>query len=76
MTFNDCDHVAAMILVEICFSCYTPGQMILDLAEDIGYELQYHYHKDGEPITWVELRKTGNLETLRGGQTMAKIVRK
>lgn len=76
MTFNDCDHVAAMILVENYFSCYTPGRMILDLAEDIGYELQYHYHKDGEPITWVELRKAGNLETLRGGQTMAKIVRK
>ena len=76
MTFNDCDHVAAMILVENYFGCYTPGKLVIDTAEDLGFELIYEWHKNGEPVTWVELRKPGQLTSLRGGQTLAKIVRK
>jgi len=76
MTFNDCDHVAAMILVENYFGCYTPGRLVIDTAEDIGFELTYEWHKNGEPVTWLELKKPGQLTSLRGGQTLAKIVRK
>jgi len=76
MTFNDCDHVAAMILVENYFGCYTPGRLVLDIIDNIGFELLYEWHKPGEPVTWLELRKPGKLTSLRGGQTLAKIVRK
>jgi hypothetical protein len=76
MTINDCDYIAAMVLVDNFFGCYTPGRLVLDFAEDIGFELHYQQHKDGEPVTWLELQKPGSLESLRGGQTLAKIVRK
>lgn len=76
MTINDCDYIAAMVLVDNFFGCYTPGRLVLDFAEDIGFELQYRQHKDGEPVTWLELKKPGQLTSLRGGQTLAKLVRK
>jgi hypothetical protein len=76
MTINDCDHVAAMILVEKGFSYYTPGSAVIDAADAVGLDLSYQYRKDGEPVTWVEFRKPGSLTSLRGGQTLAKIVPK
>lgn len=75
LTFNDCDRVAAVKLVEQRFSCYTPGYLIRELAQTVGFEMIYTWHDDG-PITWLELRKPGVLTSLKGGQTLAKIVPK
>ncbi len=75
MTINDCDKEAGVILAENYFACYTPGTMIQTLAETIGFEILYVWNGDG-PISWIELRRPGELSTLRGGQTLAKIVDK
>lgn len=75
-TFNDCDHSAAVELVERHFCCYTPGYLIRNLAEAIGFEIAYDWHEDGTPITWLELKKPGELNSLKGGQTLAKILPK
>lgn len=74
-TFNDCDRDKAVILVEDHFCCYTPGRLVKELAKSIGYELDFEWHDNG-PWTWLELRKPGELESLRGGQTLAKVMRK
>lgn len=75
MTFNDCDNEKAVRLAEQYYACYTPGRMINEMAEHIGYEIYYSWN-DGGPSTWIELQKPGELTTLRGGQALAKIIQK
>jgi len=75
MTINDCDREPAVVLAENYFTCYTPGNMILELTKSIGFEVLYVWRTDG-PMTWIELRKPGELTSLRGGQTLAKIIPK
>lgn len=75
MTINDCDHPHGVDLVERNFACYTPGHLIIELARSIGYEL-LHVYNSGTALTWIELKKPGELTTVKGGQTLAKIVEK
>jgi hypothetical protein len=75
MTFNDCDRYKAVILVEQFYAAYTRGSMLRSWAEHVGFEETFCYHDDG-PSTWIEFRKPGQLTSLRGGQTLAKIVPK
>ena len=75
MTINDCDHAKAVMLVEQHFCCYTPGQLIKDLAVGLGYEPVFEYN-DGGPSTWMEFKKPGSVLSLKGGQALAKIVPK
>lgn len=75
MTFNDCDNEKAVRLAENYYACYTPGRMVKEIAQRIGYEI-YFVWNDGGPSTWIELQKPGTLTTLRGGQALAKVVHK
>jgi len=75
ITFNDCDNHKAVKLVEQHFCCYTPGYLIKELANGIGYE-QLLFWNDNGPSSWLELRKPGQLDSLKGGQTLAKILSK
>jgi hypothetical protein len=75
MTFNDCDRAKAVMLVEQHYACYTPGSLLQNLAHRIGFETIFTWNNGG-PTTWLELRKPGTLTSLRGGQTLAKIVHK
>jgi SAM-dependent methyltransferase len=72
-TFNDCDRWGGVELAERCFMCYTPGSMMLGLAESLGLEIQQRYDIDNSN-TWVEMKKPGTLTSIRGGQSLAKIV--
>lgn len=72
-TFNDCDRWGGVELAERCFMCYTPGSMMLGLAESLGFDIQQRYDID-HSNTWVEMKKPGKLVSLRGGQSLAKIV--
>jgi len=75
MTFNDCDNEKAVRLAENYYACYTPGKMVKEIAQRIGYEIYFIYNNSG-PSTWIEFEKPGTLTTLRGGQALAKIVHK
>jgi SAM-dependent methyltransferase len=72
MTFNDCDNYRAVMLVEKFCASYTPGYLIRDLAQDVGFEQVYTWG-DGGPSVWLELRKPGQLTSKRGGQAIASI---
>lgn len=74
-TFNDCDQTKGVIMVEQHFCCYTPGGMLKDLAESMGFETVFSWNDDSSS-TWLELKKPGELTSLRGGQTLAKIFAK
>ena len=75
MTFNDCDRAKGVMLVEQHFCCYTPGYLVRELAQSLGYEIEFSWTDQG-PTTWLELRKPGNFVSLRGGQALAKIIPK
>lgn len=73
MTYNDCDRAGGVILFERNFMCYTPGELVLGMARSIGFEVRHLYHLDAS-CAWVELTKPGSSESLRGGQSLARIV--
>ena len=75
MTFNDCDRAKAVMLVEQHYCCYTPGYLVRELAQSLGYEIAFAWTDQG-PSTWLELRKPGERPGLRGGQALAKILPK
>jgi len=73
MTYNNCDRSHAVALAEQKFMCYTPGRHIQKYAESIGFEIVYNHTGAGD-LTWIELRKPGKITSLRGGQTLGKIM--
>lgn len=75
MTYNDCDRKGAVELAERSFTCYTPGRLVLAICESMGFVIEQNYRLDAA-VNWVELRKPGQMPSLRGGQTLAKIVAK
>ena len=75
MTYNDCDRWQGVAAVENKVALYTPGFLIQDFAKSLGFEETVAWHENG-PWTWVELRKPGEWESLRGGQALAKILPK
>jgi hypothetical protein len=74
-TFNNCDHTGAVELTERKFMCYTPGSLVMSFCESLGYDVIQTYQIDAA-CTWVELRTPGALSSVRGGQSLARIVAK
>lgn len=75
MTFSDCDRWGAVDLAERSYTCYTPGRLVLAVLEDVGFMITQNYQLDAA-VNWVELKKPGQIMSLRGGQALAKIVEK
>jgi hypothetical protein len=75
MTFNDCDRSGAVSNCERNFMCYTPGKTVLATARRLGFKLSQQYNVDAA-VTWLELIKPGKLVSLRGGQTLARLIPK
>jgi SAM-dependent methyltransferase len=74
-SFNDCDHWRAVGLVENHFCCYTPGRLIKLCVQNCGYEI-VDIHNDTAGTSWMELRKSGTLDSIRGGQALASVFKK
>ena len=72
-TFNDCDRGHGAALSEKFFMCYTPGHAVAAAAEREGYEIMNLHHGHGD-LSWFELKKPGSIQSIRGGQSLAKIV--
>jgi SAM-dependent methyltransferase len=75
MTFNDCDREGGVKLAERNFMCYTPGQAIFRYASELGFEIQEIFRVDSA-TTWVEFYRPGVITSLRGGQSLAKVLYK
>jgi len=76
MTFNDCERLAGLTLVENNYACYNRATLIKHLAERLNYTITFFYSHQDSPMSWIELKKPGTLTSLRGGQTQAKILPK
>lgn len=71
-TYNNCDLPYAVKNVENRFCCYTPGHSVIETAQEIGFEIIKNIDRL-ENISWLEIRKPGEINTLRGGQTLGEI---
>ena len=73
MTFNNCDHADGVKLAECAFATYTPSRRIREIATEFEYRITMFYEIN-TAVTWLELKKPGELTSLRGGQALARIV--
>lgn len=74
-TYNECEKWQGVELVERSFMCYTPGNQIRTYAESLGFVIERNV-TDPANAAWFEMIKPGELESLRGGQALAKIIPK
>jgi hypothetical protein len=72
-TYNDCDWAHGVALAEKSFMCYTPGREIQAYCNQIGFEILSINRGQGD-VAWMEIRRPGEIESIRGGQTLAKII--
>ena len=73
MTYNNCNTEIGVGHAERGYMCYTPKKYIVQHAESIGFEFTFEHNGLGD-LSWLEFVKPGKIESLRGGQTLAKIV--
>ena len=73
MTYNNCDRAHGVIRAEHVWMLYTPRRLIEQHATELGFELTTAYDGKGD-VSWIEFRKPGDIVSLRGGQTLAKII--
>jgi len=72
-TFNDCDRFGGVEMVERKCASYTPGRMIYEYLEELGFKITQR-QEITTAVTWIEATKPGTLTSIRGGQALAKIV--
>jgi hypothetical protein len=72
-TFNDCDRAHGVALAEQNFMCYTPGREIQAYCNHIGFEI-LSVNCGQSHVAWMEICRPGEIESIRGGQSLAKIV--
>jgi SAM-dependent methyltransferase len=73
MTYNNCDRAHGVALAEQNFMCYTPESQIVKIAESAGFDVAFCHSGSGD-LAWIELQRPGEIVSLRGGQTLARIV--
>lgn len=72
-TYNDCDIAQGVGLAEKSFMCFTPGHKIEEFIINAGLDIvtKERGHFD---LSWFDVKKPGEVTSLRGGQTLAKII--
>jgi SAM-dependent methyltransferase len=74
-TFNDCDLPHNITLVERKFKYYTPGRLVKHHLENIGYTIIKQF-RETYGMAWFEVEKPGQIERIKGSQTLAQPKRK
>ena len=72
-TYNNCDLWHCVSFAEKNFMCYTPGVKLWNLARENGYTVNFE-HNGLLDAKWIELKKPGEITSIKGGQSLAKIV--
>jgi len=73
LTYNNCERSHGVGLAEKNFMTYVTKTMIETCVLQIGFEIVSHINGNGD-ITILEIKKPGELSTIRGGQTLAEIL--
>ena len=75
-TYNNCDLPGAVRNFEAGMYCYTPATLLRPMVEALGYEVISKFDNTLINKRWLEIKKPGQLTTIKGGQTLAEIVKK
>ena len=70
-TFNDCENAHNIRSFENNFRQFTPGSMMVTMAEKIGYHVRF---RTRSIHGWMELKKPGQLSTIKGGQSLGRVI--
>lgn len=74
-SYNNGDLPAGAAYAENYFMSYIPKSMLIPMCRSLGFEIVYH--ADFEPaVSWLEIRRPGELSTLKGHQAMGIIKEK
>jgi len=73
MTYNNCDRSHGIGLAERSWMCYTPKRLVIQSALDAGLEL-VSVTDAAADLSWIEFARPGKIQTVRGGQSLAKII--
>ena len=76
-TFNNCDYPNAIDKVDEMYYCYTTGTQMKKICSSIGFEIlrlnAMGYDELENGISWLEIKKPGELNTIRSAQGLASI---
>jgi SAM-dependent methyltransferase len=72
-TYNNCEFYSAVKNAENGLYAYTPGRLLQTIIGGLGYEIIQAVDYDDTNVSWLEIKKPGEIETLRGGQALAQI---
>jgi SAM-dependent methyltransferase len=70
-TYNDCDNAHNVRNFENNFRQFTPGSRLVPIIEQLGYTVKF---KTSSIHGWMEIQKPGTLNTIKGGQSLARVI--
>ena len=75
-SYNNGDIPECAGYVDAGWMSYIPKTMLLPMCESLGFEILYNQDVRGEgtSVSWVELRKHGDLATIKASQVMGEII--
>lgn len=71
-TYNNCSIPEGVDRVDKKFQTYVPKELLLEIIENLGFEIIKAVDAS-TTVSWVEIKKPGELKTIKGGQTLAEI---
>lgn len=71
-TYNNCDLASGVRQAENRFNSFVPQKDLITIAKGYGFDIIKTVDLQ-QNISWIELKKPGELTTLRGGQALAEI---
>ncbi len=72
-TYNNCDTVSGAQLFERHSGSYAPARLLRPMIETMGFEIIYEF-SDVSGMSWMELKKPGELTSIRAGQALAAVL--
>jgi SAM-dependent methyltransferase len=72
-TYNNCDYPIGVDNFENSYYCYTPGKQINEISTKIGFSIASSFDLKNN-VSWLELKRPGTRSSIKGGQTLGKVV--
>ena len=72
-TYNNCEFYSAVKNAENGLYAYTPGRLLQTIVGGLGFEIVNSVDYDDTNVSWLEIRKPGQIQSIRGGQALAQI---
>ena len=80
-SYNNCDFEGPALAAELHVASFVTARWLVKLCDEIGYELNELHDVETVDaftthISWVEIKKPGNLRTVKAAQALAQIIPK